>query len=204
MNRGFTIVELIVSVAIFVMMTSLVVARYSTFNSSALLTDTAYDSALVVRLAQTYGLSVKNSSLAGSTANFLTPYGVDFDTGADFCGGATSDTSTFTLFADTYPVAPDGLCTVNDASINTYSMSYGAKIYSLCAGSDATNCHTAGQMMNRLDISFVRPDPAAVICGTRSGVSVCTYPYSEVTIQGPDGSTRTISVRQNGQISVSQ
>ena len=204
MNRGFTIIELVISVAIFVSMTALVVAKYSTFNSSTFLTDTAYDTALVIRLAQTYGLSVKNSAAAGGTANFGTPYGIDFDTGADACGGSTSNPTTFTMFADSNPSTADGLCGASDTSINSYTISQGGQIIALCAGSDSANCRTSGQSMNRLDISFVRPDPSAIICGTKSGVSACTYPYAEVTLQGTDGTTRIISIRQNGQISISQ
>ena len=204
MNRGFTIIELVISVAIFVVMTALVVAKYSTFNSSTFLTDTAYDTALVIRLAQTYGLSVKNSATIGGTANFATPYGVDFDTGADACGGSTSNPAVFTLFADSNPSTPDGLCGASDTSINSYTIAQGGQVSALCAGSDSANCQTSGQSMNRLAISFVRPDPSAVICGTRSGSSSCTYPYAEITLRGPDGSTRIISIRQNGQISISK
>lgn len=202
MSRGFTIVELVISVAIFVAMTTLVVSKYGTFNSSTLLTDTAYDTALVLRLAQTYGLSVKNSSSSGT--NFNLPYGVDLNTGSDFCGGSTSNTRTFVLFADSNPSTADGLCGVSDTSITPYTLSQGATIASLCAGSDATNCHTAGQAMTRLDISFVRPNPEAVICGIKSGSTLCTYAYAEAVLSHPSGGSRTIVIRQNGQISISQ
>jgi type II secretory pathway pseudopilin PulG len=203
MTRGFTIIELVISVGIFVFMTTLIVAKYGSFNQSTLLTDTAYDTALVIRLAQTYGLSVKNVSQAGAAVNFSTPYGVDFDSGADYCGGSSSNSGAFTLFADASPAgAPDGLCGVSDTSITSYTLAQGARVTALCAGSDATNCHTSGQAMDRISYTFVRPNPEAVICGRQSGASVCTYPYSEITLTGPDGSTRIIVVRQNGQISV--
>ena len=189
-----------ISVAIFIAMTTLVVAKYGSFNRSTLLTDTAYDTALVIRLAQTYGLSVKNSASGGT--NFNTPYGVDFDTGSDFCGGSTSSASSFTLFADSNPSTPDGLCGVSDTSITPYKLNGGATVTYLCAGTDATNCHTSGQTMSRLFISFVRPNPEAVICGVTGGVSTCNYAYAEVRLSGVDASTRSVVIRQNGQISI--
>lgn len=203
MNRGFTIIELLVSVAIFVLMTSLIVAKFGNFNQSTLLTDTAYDIALVVRLAQTYGLSVRNATQGGT--NFKAPYGADFDasSGGDACGGATSNATALTLFADTSPAgAPDGACGASDASVSSYAITRGATIYNLCIGTDATSCHQAGNTVSRLDVSFQRPNPEAVICASNGGTPTCGYAYAEATIQGADGSTRTVVIRQNGQISV--
>lgn len=203
MNRGFTIIELLVSVAIFVAMTSLIVAKFGNFNQSTLLTDTAYDIALVVRLAQTYGLSVRN--VAQGSANFKSPYGADFDasSGGDACGGSVSNASSLTLFADTSPAgAPDGMCGASDTSVNSYAITRGAKIYNLCIGADATSCHQSGNTVSRLDVSFQRPNPEAVMCASNGGAPTCGYTYAEATIQGSDGSTRTVVIRQNGQISV--
>jgi Tfp pilus assembly protein FimT len=203
MSRGFTIIELVISVAIFVFMTTLVVAKYGNFNTSTLLTDTAYDTALVVRLAQTYGVSVKNSAATGT--NFNLPYGVDFNLGSSYCGGSTSAPNTFVLFADSNPSTADGLCGVSDTSITPYTLSQGTTITSLCAGADQTSCETSGQSMDRLDISFVRPNPEGNICGTKSGVSTCSYAFAEVVLSSASGgSSRTITIRQNGQISVNK
>ena len=194
MNRGFTVVELLVSMAIFVTMTSVIVAKYGSFNQSTLLTNTAYDVALVVRLAQTYGLSVKSTTQTG-TPNFSLPYGVDFNEGQ----------TSLVLFADSDPTnAPNGLYGVSDAVINTYQIIRGAKILSLCVGIDADNCHDLDNSVSKLDVSFLRPNPEAKICGTFVGgqVDCTTYSYAEVVISSTDDSTRTIVIRQNGQISV--
>lgn len=202
MNRGFTLVELLVSLAIFVAMTSVIVTKFGAFNQSTLLTDTAYDIALVVRLAQSYGLSVK-SAVAGSS-NFSYPYGLDFNRGtAASCGGATSDPATLVLFADSSPAgAPDGMCGVSDASVSTYLIIRGAVVSALCVGSDPDQCHQPDNSVSRLNVSFQRPNPEAVICGSNGGEPTCNYAYAEATIQGTDQGTRTIVMRQNGQISV--
>jgi len=80
MKRAFTLVELMVSVGIFLMMTGLVVAKYGNFNQSVLLTNLAYDVALTIRTAQTYGLSVRNNDLSNSSSDFQSGYGVHLDT----------------------------------------------------------------------------------------------------------------------------
>jgi len=204
MNRGFTLIELLVSLAIFVSMTALVVAKYGTFNQSTLLTDTGYDIALVVRLAQSYGLSVKNAGASGSQ-NFVVPYGVDLyrTAGGAACGGATSGPSSIILFADASPVgAPDGACGASDTSVSTYVITGGATLSNLCVGTDAASCHQPSNSVTRLDISFLRPNPESIICAGNGGTPVCGYTYAELTIVGSDGSTRTVSVRQNGQISI--
>ncbi len=201
MNRGFTIVELLVSMAIFVIMTSVIVAKFGNFNQSTLLTDTAYDIALVVRLAQTYGLSVKSTTQSG-TANFNFPYGVDFNAGTSAaCGsGASSNPSSLVLFADIPDSggATDGMCSSSDATINPYIIIRGATVSALCAGADASACSS----VSRLDVSFRRPNPSAVICASNGGAAQCNYAYAQATIRGTDNSTRVIVMRQNGQISV--
>ncbi|MCX6715956.1 MAG: prepilin-type N-terminal cleavage/methylation domain-containing protein [Candidatus Taylorbacteria bacterium] len=201
MNRGFTVVELLVSLAIFVAMTSVIVAKFGTFNQSTLLTDTAYDVALIVRLAQSYGLSVKSATQIGS-GNFSYPYGVDFNIfSATSCGSASSNATTLVLFAD-YDGATDDMCDSNDVSIRPYLLVRGAYLSGLCVGADTTACYNGGSV-TRINVSYQRPNPEAKICATKNGGSVvCNYAYAEATISGSDGSTRTIVMRQNGQISV--
>ncbi|MGC9605226.1 MAG: hypothetical protein ABSF56_00490 [Minisyncoccia bacterium] len=198
MNRGFTVVELVISAAIFIFMTALIVSKYGNFNQSTLLTDTAYDLALVLHTAQTYGISVRNASSTGST-NFTIPYGVDFYNSATggSCGSATSNSNTIVFFADVDTNAST-TCTVYDNAVTVYTLTRGALVNSLCvtpAGSGTCGAVT------RLDIFYQRPNPEASICGTISS-TVCNYPYAEIGIRGTDGSIRTIVVRQNGQISV--
>lgn len=75
-NRGFTLVELLVSISILLIIISVVVFRFASFDSAILLRTLAYDIGLSVREAQSYSLS----SL-GNQGNFRTPYGVSFTPG---------------------------------------------------------------------------------------------------------------------------
>ncbi len=217
MSRGFTLIELVISIAIFVFMTALIVLKFGNFNQSTLLTDTAYEVALVLRTAQSYGLSVKNAGALGGSSQFKLPYGVDFDDApaGNVCGqtGAsnTSNASSVTLFSDGASGGVyDGQCTnalTPDAAVTAYRLTRGAAISSLCAGADASSCHSTG-MMQQLDITFQRPNPDARICGVPSsgGSFSCgaPYQYAEITVMATDGSTRLVTVRGNGQISVPQ
>jgi len=210
-HRAFTLIELLVSVGIFTMMTALVVAKYGSFNQSVLMTNLAYDVALTIRTAQTYGLSVKNSDTTNSTTQFLHGYGVHFQTGnsADLNLPRLGGNDQIILFADdgsngSGPFAhtsDNGAYNIEspplgDTIISTYSIKRGAIVDSICVGSPCVKINTAVA----LDITFKRPDPNAVICLYFS----CNtkYTYAEITVKGTDGSTRTISVRENGQISV--
>jgi hypothetical protein len=181
-------------------MTALIVSKYGNFNQSTLLTDTAYDIALVLHTAQTYGISVKNAAGSGST-NFTVPYGVDFYNSATgvSCGAVSSNSNTIVFFADVDPNNSSNICTVTDTSVAAYILTRGALINSLCvtpAGSGTCGAVT------RLDISYQRPNPEGAICGANGGAPTCGYPYAEIGIRGVDGSIRTVIIRQNGQISV--
>ncbi len=205
--RGFTLVELIVTVSIFVFMTALVVSRYGAFNQGTLMTNLAYDMALTIRTAQSFGVSVKGSEDTvghGFVQTFSNPYAVHFDL-------TTSVPALFWTYLDIGGTAsgkPDGLYEegVGETKYATYSIKQGAKITGLCVGTGGQSCSSGN--LTALDLSFRRPDPAAIICPTGGGVPSCTngvstYNYAMITLQSGDGSSsRTVVVRGNGQISV--
>ena len=76
---AFTLIELLVVMAIFSVISLLILANHSRFNSSVLLGSLAYDMALSVRQAQVYGVSVQTFN-----ANFQVGYGVHFTTGNSY------------------------------------------------------------------------------------------------------------------------
>jgi len=194
-ERGFTLIELLISVAIFVVMTALVVSKYGNFNQSTLLTDSAYDIALVLRTAQTYGLSVRNVN-----SSFASGYGIAFDksVSAAACGNSAADSTHLVLFADTDTASSPSYCGASDADVVTYTITRGAVISNLCAGTEIScNSNTT-----KLSVTFRRPDPDAQICGYDGSSWACGQSYAEAALRGADGSVRTVTIRQNGQISV--
>jgi prepilin-type N-terminal cleavage/methylation domain-containing protein len=194
-TKGFTIIELIVSIAIFAGMTALVIARYGTFSQSTLLTNMAYDVALLVRTAQTYGLSVKSVQVAGTDV-FNRSYGLHFD---------MAQTNKIVFFTD----ANFNLTYNSGEELSTYTLTQGARISQICLGSDASSC-TPLDPTNTLDVTYKRPNPNAIVY-CLNGVTPCTsistnpitLPVVLLTLVSSNGTyTQTVYIRRNGQISV--
>jgi len=206
-SRGFTMIELIVSVAIFAFMTALVIARYGSFNQGTLITNLAYDTALTIRTAQSYGLSVK--SVDSNTNTFSASYGVHFD---------MSTPTQYVLFAD-----KDNSGTYDSSeAITTYTLTSGGKISAICLGSTYSADCSGGTNVtgnNTLDITYKRPNPDSIFyclatanvsdianplsCNNGSLVNPVTLPIAFITISSSDGTNnQIIFVRRNGQISV--
>src|SRR4051812_19475908 len=75
-KAGFTLLELLITLGIFVIITTLVLANDRRFGNTVNITSLAYDVALSVREAQTYGFAVK-----GSSNTFNNYYGIHVDMG---------------------------------------------------------------------------------------------------------------------------
>ncbi len=190
--KGFTIVELIVSVAIFAVMTALVVAKYGSFNQNTLVTNVAYDMALSIRTAQTYGLSVKSDT----SNNFSSAYGIHFDM-------TSSKPNKFIFFTDT---GKTGKYTGSTEDITTYTLNQSTYISKICL-SDGTNCVTnfLPSSSSIIDVTYRRPNPDAVFCTTANNcpATPSIQPTVLVTITSSDGTNnQVVYIRKNGQISV--
>jgi prepilin-type N-terminal cleavage/methylation domain-containing protein len=189
--KGFTILELVISIAIFAIMSALLLARYGTFNQGILLDNLAYDIALTIRNAQSYGLNVRSSS---RTANlFDKPYGVHFD---------INDPTHFIFFVDTggYGVYNPNIYLDNDGNpdqiLSKTTITRGSKISALCV-----NGCSAGTPVTSVDITFKRPDPNAII--KINGRTDIYNSDTDITIMAVDGQTiKRITVRSTGQVTV--
>lgn len=189
--RGFSILELLVVVTIFITITTVVLANYNKFRSSTILTNLTYNIALAVREAQVYGLSFR-------ATEDITPfgsYGVHFD--------ATSGANRqFILFADALPAGnPDRRYTSQTEEVQKYTIQSGYLINRLCGYVNVSSSCTA---LRDLDIVYSRPNPEAYISGRRlSDNSLMTFSYGAVTVSTSDGTaTRTVKLWSSGQISV--
>jgi prepilin-type N-terminal cleavage/methylation domain-containing protein len=181
-DGGFTLVELIVSVSIFVFMTAFLVVRYGTFNQGVIVTNAAYDIALAVRSAQSYGLNVMQS------VDVVNPFKHGF--GAHFSPGAV-----FYTFSD---VNDDGVQDTGEI-LSTSNLKKGiaiASIQAVCSDLGPTT-----QNATVADVTFKRPDPDAIIKATIGGTPhVCQF--VQINISAPDGSKKAIVVRGTGQIAI--
>lgn len=190
---GFTLVEIMVVFAIIVTITGVVFTSQSTFNKTLILANTAYDVALTLRSAETYGLSSRVISGAGNAG-----YGIHFDTG----------TNTFILFEDSsgsschtslsgYSSGPDaqpGNC-VYDSSAED------VKKYTLGNNITVTGLYAGGVQVTSLDIVFARPNPDPFIRANKDVVT--KYNSACVTLTSPSSSgtfTRSVKIVLSGQI----
>ena len=89
-QAGFGLIELIVSISILAIITSVVLVNQNSFNSAMLLRGQAYELALQLRTTQLNAVSAADVSGSGT---FRSVYGVHLDTAADSNG-------TYNIFRD--------------------------------------------------------------------------------------------------------
>lgn len=190
-NLGFTIIELLITMGIFSILTSVVLANYFTFGANSEFVNATEDVVLALRQSQVYGAGTKKSATACGASSFECAYGVHF---------VANTPHGFTSFVDinnngNYD-AGEGVETIvwNDAiSITGIKCSL---ITSDCVG-DITNGAT-------MDITFKRPSPDARIFDR----AVNTPPFGGykngwITLSDANtGKTSTIVISLAGQISI--
>lgn len=195
-RRGITLIELLVVLAIIVAITTVVLTSQSSFNKTLLLANTAYDIALTLRFAESLGIS---TLAVGATTNA--------GRGAHFQRGATSS---FSLFADTYPPAPCGTPNCKpgnrayesgDMLMQTYTLGNSLTISDFCArdASGGWSCAIAnGGNLSSLDIVFARPNPDAFI--RVNGDSIASYNSACLKVTSLQGGARFVNVASSGEI----
>ena len=198
---GFTLLELLISISIFAFMTAFLVSKYGTFNQGVLLTNLAYDTALTIRSAQSYGLNVQGQATSSTAVGFNYAYGVHFDPAeskkfilfVDLCGDG--------LYRDVQqqPTCADSTTHLNEA-LSTYTLRTGFSISSLCVGGSPATCTSSSPTGYVLDVSFKRPNPDAVIISNQN--TLAQQSYAKITMKATDGSTKSIVVQSTGQIAV--
>lgn len=173
-QSGFTIVELLVSIGIFTLITGVVLARYRTFDTNAKFVNASEDIVLALRQAQVYGVGVRGTT----GALFDVPYGVHFD---------TTTPNQIRIFADSNR---DGKYIMTDDSlVETVQWDTSIGISNLVCGSSACTSF--------LDVTFKRPNVDAIIDDSVGP----GYMSSAVTIAS-GAKTSTVFISRAGQISL--
>lgn len=213
-QKGFTLVELLVTISIFAILTGVVVFNQGKFNSTILLTNLAYDTALTIRQAQNYGINVKEFDNNGN--NFL-PYGVHFAVD-DSSTPNYDESKSFILFADTsysnagytgdgmYTLPVDNeinlsICQTDKGCVKRYNIKSGNYIKDICAGTATDGaCTNPDESSEVVDIVFKRPNPDALIRFNPTGDKA---PLVTIILSsGDDGNTKEVTVQSNGLIQV--
>jgi len=227
-NSGVTLVELMVVIVIFVIISGVVIFNYGQFRSSSSIQNLADDIALSIRKAQSYAIGVR-----GSGSIFDIGYGVHFtlNSETEFFYGSNK---LFILFADvekndTYDYNGKSECeepTKKNECLEALSITSADKISAIILYDGENKVVLDGK--DTVDIVFNRPNPEPIFCyrkdssggGTpidkgkgkgKGGVTVSSscsqtvFSHIGITISNISDSSvfKTITIWNNGQISVS-
>jgi len=156
--HGFTLIELMVTLSIMIVILMTVSLNQNKYSAGISLKNTANTVGLYIRQAQTYGVSVRETSTG--SLNFNNGYGVAFTT-------VGSGNNTKYIYFTDHNTPPnytfDGVwtCSVGDPScgefVSAVTISNNNRISDLCVITtfNGTDTETCG--LGRIDISFKRP-----------------------------------------------
>lgn len=194
--------ELLISCGIIAIVSSLVLVKYSAFDSTTLLKSTAYDIALSLREAQVKSVSVVNNGT--SVAAFDYPYGMSFsDTTTVSNRGLTNKLYVAFRFED-----PDDPPVYNAGNvgktIGTTTIGRSMIISDICI--KIVNQNNYNCAISRLDVSFRRPEFKALFWVAGDGYGPGNQPNIEsakILVSSPNaGTVFATEVTRLGQISV--
>lgn len=198
-RSGFTLIELMVTVGIFVLLSTVALVNFRQVDNSLILQNVAHQVALVVRKAQISGISVQG--IKSGTSTVFPSYGVNFDiTGPP-------PHNFFRLFADLPTglgngvfngIACPGAIVLGDECVQKYTLAEGYTIKELWGDKKTT---PPGTSLTNLDITFRRPNPDALMIGN-TGTPPSGFSDGEIVIQSRLGQTKTIIIWKTGQISI--
>ena len=202
---GFTLVELLVSISIIVIITSFVVAGQDTYVGGAALKGDLSEIALSLSEARAYGLGVRE--LTPGSGDFSAAYGIEFRLPS--AGGSDSS---YVSFAD-LGSPKDGVyggtwaCSIGGGSecLSKKTFSRNNKIDSICVIYNSGGGNCAGDNVDRVAVSFLRPDTEAIIKFFNNGglpFTPSNYKGVEINLEAPSGDIKSVSVFTTGQISI--
>lgn len=181
--RGFTIMELIIVISIFVIITSILLADYPGFSQRVALERTAQEVALSFREAETLALAVRESTPGSGD---FPGFGVHFD---------EATPREYILFAD---LNNNNVFGGSVEELDRFFIEKSPEITDMCVRAKSSppgNCGVAS-----VDIIYLRPDPIITI--TNDGDEFSSSADFTITIMTPDGARKDITAWFTGQIEI--
>ena len=175
MNKGFTLLEVLVTLSIVVIVASLIFANYPKFKEGISLKKTSQEIALTIREAQNYALSVKE--FKGEYES----YGVHFE--------GLNPTTSYILFSD---LDGDNKYDSPGEKVKEFIIQTNDKITDLCGYDTGYVCD-----QNYLDIIFTRPSPVITL---KSDIK--DYSGVKIVITSPRNKEKSVIVWMSGQVSI--
>ncbi|MBI3019851.1 MAG: hypothetical protein HYY60_00790 [Parcubacteria group bacterium] len=189
-------IELMVTVSIIVIISSIVLFNFPSFASRILLENLTHEIALVVRQAQVYGIGIKQT-----TGGLFPAYGAHFSnsSGVITVGGITEEARKLVIFFADLPAGTGNGQYDGGEEVETFTIQRGNTVSDLCY----TNAiHTTWQCdVNNLDVIFKRPEPEAHI-KTNPDIGELDSARITVTLPSAEIGERYITVYSSGQIAV--
>ena len=195
-------IELIVAMTIFIVLTSIMLLDYNGMNSRITLDTLAQQIGQWVRQTQVSAMSIKHTS---ASAGIFPGYGLHFDRNAP---------DQFVFFADLdndkkyKPLGVGEKCgDVNVECEQAVKLQKGNTIEKLCSElatppqQASPECGTLSKAVN-FDIIFTRPDPDAFIGGEYSAGNYAPSSRALIYVTSAKGYERSIEVWVTGQVSV--
>ena len=185
-ERGVTLVELIVVIALVVVLTSTVLLRQRSFQDSILLRNTAYELALSVRETQVYGVGVRRDPSDIISGR----YGVHLEL----------DTSVAVIYADNNE---NNLYESDEQrKINEFEEPF--SIVNICVTpvSGGEECADSAPSIIGLEILFIRPNPDAYLYVVHTGNVIEEVSKARISVGVPSGKHVDVIISKTGQIAV--
>lgn len=185
-SGGFTLVELLVTLGIFMVMTGVVLANYRGYNTNALFANASEDIVLALRQAQVYGVGVKGlpAGSCGGLTQFDCSYGVYFQ----------SFTNKIIIYADRN--ADRTYTSADNPPVETISWGNTIRIESAVVYFGATMTTFFA------NITFNRPNPDAFINDNFSGRAISGDSATITLRDTTTGKTSVVTITKAGQISL--
>jgi len=199
---GLTLIELMVVISIFLVITGVLIFDYGSFRSTVSLQNLTDDIALSIRKAQSFAIGAR-----GVGNEFNKSYGVHFSTNASVSSLAASSKS-FLMFS---AIMPSKRYELGTGLCGNVSSNKCMELFTIMTFDSVKTIILDGDekpASSYLDIVFTRPDPRAYFCYRTSVSGECSGNYSRASIVisnnqiGAKLKTKTISIQNTGQISI--
>lgn len=200
LKRGFTIAEIMVVLAIFAVISAIILFNYQSFRTNTTVNTVSQEIALTIRKAQSYALGLQANGILANLP--VRGYGVRFD---------SNRPDQITFFTELLPIdnqftTTSNLCGVpglGEECIEYYKIETGDKIENLIVDGEVLK---VTDPLSSIDVIFKKPSGDVVFCVHKFG-STCTSSIStpvsvfDVVLVSPGGVYKYVHIYGNGQIS---